>query len=121
MSQCRVVGAVEIGTSKVAVLLGEIVGNSGLNIIGHCSCSSRGVRKGVIINLNAVGDCVHAAIATAEKNAQTRIDEIYLAQTGGHLRGTFNVGTSNVGSSDRIVRSSDIEQAKEDAKRRKLP
>lgn len=114
------VGAVEIGTSKVTVLLGEIVGDSGLNIIGHSSCFSKGVKKGVITDLKAASDCVHAAIMTAEQNAKTRVDEVYLAQTGSHLRGNFNVGTTNVGSSDSIVRSADIEQAKEDAKRRKL-
>ncbi len=120
MSQSRVVGAVEIGTSKVTVLLGEIIGDSGLNIIGHSSCFSKGVKKGVITDLKAASDCVHAAIMTAEQNAKTRVDEVYLAQTGSHLRGNFNVGTTNVGSSDSIVRSADIEQAKEDAKRRKL-
>ena len=121
MSQSRVVGAVEIGTSKVAVLIGEIVGDSGLNIIGHSICSSAGVKKGVIFDLNAASDCVHAAILTAEQNADARIDEVYLAQTGRHLQGNFNVGTANVGSSDGIVRESDIEQVREDAKRRKLP
>lgn len=120
MSQSRVVGAVEIGTSKVTVLLGEIVGDSGLNIIGHSSCFSKGVKKGVITDLKAASDCVHAAIMTAEQNAKTRVDEVYLAQTGSHLRGNFNVGTSNVGSSDSIIRAADIEQAKADAKRRKL-
>jgi cell division protein FtsA len=120
MSQSRVVGAVEIGTSKVTVLLGEIVGDSGLNIIGHSSCFSKGVKKGVITDLKAASDCVHAAILTAEQNAKTRVDEVYLAQTGNHLRGNFNVGTTNVGSSDSIIRTADIEQAKEDAKRRKL-
>lgn len=120
MSQSRVVGAVEIGTSKVTVLLGEIVGDSGLNIIGHSSCFSKGVKKGVIADLKAASDCVHAAIMTAEQNAKTRVDEVYLAQTGSHLRGNFNVGTSNVGSSDSIVRAADVEQAKADAKRRKL-
>jgi cell division protein FtsA len=120
MSQSRVVGAVEIGTSKVTVLLGEIVGDSGLNIIGHSSCFSKGVKKGVITDLKAASDCVHAAIMTAEQNAKTRVDEVYLAQTGSHLRGNFNVGNTSVGSSDSIVRSADIEQAKEDAKRRKL-
>ena len=104
MSQSRVVGAVEIGTSKVTVLLGEIVGDSGLNIIGHSSCFSKGVKKGVITDLKAASDCVHAAIMTAEQNAKTRVDEVYLAQTGSHLRGNFNVGTTNVGSSDAIVR-----------------
>jgi cell division protein FtsA len=121
MSQTRVVGAVEIGTSKVAVLLGEIIDDSGLNIIGHTLAPSLGVKKGVITDLNAASDCVHAAIMSAEKNAQTRIDEVYLAQTGSHLQGNFNLGTTNVGSSDGIVRATDIEQAKEDARRRKLP
>ncbi|HAV14682.1 MAG TPA: cell division protein FtsA [Opitutae bacterium] len=121
MSHSRVVGAVEIGTSKVAVLLGEIVGESGLNIIGHSASSSKGVKKGVITDLNLASDCVHAAIMAAEKNAQSRIDEVYLAQTGSHLIGSFNVGTTNVSSPDGVIRSIDIEAAKADAKRRKLP
>ena len=121
MSQSKVVGAVEIGTSKVAVLLGEIVGESGLNIIGHSASSSKGVKKGVITDLNLASDCVHAAIMAAEENAQTRIDEVYLAQTGSHLIGNFNVGTTNVSSPDGVVRQVDIESAKADAKRRKLP
>ncbi len=121
MPQSKVVGAVEIGTSKVAVLLGEIIGDAGLNIIGHSTCSSKGVKKGMIADLNIASDCVHAAITSAEKNAQTRIDEIYLSQTGSHLQGAFNVGTANVGASDGIVRMADMEQAKQDAKRRGLP
>lgn len=121
MSESRVVGAIEIGTSKVVVLLGEIIGDEGLNIIGHSIGSSKGVKKGVIYDLNAASDCVHATIMKAEKNAQSRIDEVYLAQTGSHLKGSFNIGTSNVSSSDNIVREIDIGQAKEDAKRRKLP
>ena len=121
MSQSRVVAAVEIGTSKVAVLLGEIIGDSGLNIIGHCVASSKGVKKGRIDDLDKASDCVHAAIVNAEQKAQTRIDEVYLAQTGRHLMGDFNVGSANVSSSDGVVRAVDIEAAKEDAKRRTLP
>ncbi|MFP4070080.1 MAG: cell division protein FtsA [Opitutales bacterium] len=121
MSHTRVVGAVEIGTSKVAVLLGEIIDDEGLNIIGHSAGTSKGVKKGVITNLAAASDSVHATIMSAEKNAQTRIDEVYLAQTGRHLEGAFNVGTANVSSADGVIRRVDIEQAKEDARRRKLP
>ncbi len=121
MSRSRVVGAVEVGTSKVAVLVGEIVDDDALNIIGHSHCSSKGVKKGVITDLRAAGDCVHAALLAAEKHAGTRIDEVYLAQTGRHLDGAFNVGTATVGSSDGVIRGADMERAKEDAKRRALP
>jgi cell division protein FtsA len=121
MSYDRVVAAVEIGTSKVAVLLGEIVGDRGLNIIGHNVGSSKGVKKGSITDLDKASDCVHAAIVQAEENAQTRVDEVYLAQTGSHLIGNFNLGSANISSSDGVVTRVDIEAAKSDAKRRTLP
>jgi cell division protein FtsA len=121
MSQTRVVGAVEIGTSKVAVLLGEILSDGGLNIIGHLACSSRGVKKGMITDLAAASDCVHAALLSVEKTAQARVDEVYLAQTGSHLRGMFNLGATNVSASDGVIRELDVDKAKEDAKRKKLP
>lgn len=120
MSRTRVIGAVEIGTTKVAVLIGELVEGEGMNIIGHVVSSSRGVRKGVIVDLAAAGDCVHAAVAEAENKARTRIDEVFLAQTGRHLKGVLNVGMTNVGESDDVVAASDVERAREEAKRRKL-
>ncbi len=120
MSQSKVVGAVEIGTSKVSILLGEIVGNSELNIIGYNSRASKGVKKGVVTDLKAASDCVHAAIMAAEENTGTRIDEVYLAQTGSHLQGDFNIGTTTVSSSDSVIHEADIEEAKKDAKRRRL-
>ncbi|MDQ8195745.1 cell division protein FtsA [Coraliomargarita sp. SDUM461004] len=121
MSQSRVVAAVEIGTSKIAVLLGEIIGDTGLNIIGHCVKPSKGVKKGEITDLDKASDCVHAAILQAEVNAKTRVDEVYLSQTGRHLIGNFHVGSSNISSPDGIVRRADLDAAKEDAKRRSLP
>lgn len=121
MSQKRVVAAVEIGTSKVAVLIGEIFSDSSLSIIGHSVGSSKGVKKGEIKDLHRVGDCVHAAILNAEQNARSRINEVYLALTGSHLRGDFNLGNSSVSSSNSLVQEVDIEAAKEDAKRRALP
>ena len=120
MSQTKVVGAVEIGTSKVSILMGEIVDRSELNIIGHSSSASKGVKKGVITDLKAASDCVHAAIIAAEESTEVRIDEVYLAQTGGHLQGDFNLGTTTVSSSDSVIRAADIEEAKKDAKRRRL-
>jgi cell division protein FtsA len=85
------------------------------------AATSKGVKKGAITDLHAASDCVHAAIMTAEKNANTRIDEVYLAQTGAHLQGAFNIGTTSVRSAKGTVEAADIEQAKEDAKRRDLP
>lgn len=121
MSGSKIVGAVEIGASKITVLVGEIVEDESLNIVAHSTGSSRGVKKGRIIDLEAAGNAVHAAIWAAEKNAGARIDEVYLAQTGRHLQATFNIGAAHVESPDNVVREDDLERAREDAKRRKLP
>jgi len=121
MAQSSVIAAIEIGTSKVVVLLGEIFGANAMNIIGHSVCSSKGVKKGIITDLNLASDCVHAAILSAEKKAQVQIDHVYLAQTGQHLQGDFNVGMANVSSADGVISDADVELVKEDAKRRTLP
>ncbi|MGB0460382.1 MAG: cell division protein FtsA [Opitutales bacterium] len=121
MSQPRVVAAVEIGTSKIAVLLGKLEGNTNLEIVGHSLSTSKGVKKGEIRDLRAVSDCVHSALGSAESKASQRIDEVYLALSGRHLEGNFNVGTATVSDAAGRVRQMDVEQAKADAKRRELP
>ncbi|MGB0184707.1 MAG: cell division protein FtsA, partial [Opitutales bacterium] len=121
MSQPRVVAAVEIGTSKIAVLLGKLEGNTNMEIVGHSLSTSKGVKKGEIRDLRAVSDCVHSALGSAESKASQRIDEVYLALSGRHLEGNFNVGTATVSDAAGRVRQIDVEQAKADAKRRELP
>ena len=76
MGHSKVVGAIEIGTSKIAILIGEISVNSTLNIIGQYSVQSKGVKKGVIVDLRAAGQVVHHAIIQAENDAGTKIEEV---------------------------------------------
>lgn len=110
-----------MGTSKITVLVGELVSQRGLNIIGIGTTSSYGVMKGEIMDYNSAKGSVHAAILAAEKNAGATIDGVYLAQTGAHLGGFFNNATVSVGSADNHVSEEDIQRVMESAKSRKLP
>lgn len=121
MSGNTVIGAVEIGTSKVVVLVGEVVGGRHLNIIGLGECTSMGVRKGEIVDLRSASDCTHAAILAAEKSAKAPIDCVYLSITGGHLDGFHNAGTVTVEDADNWVRANDLRRAASDAKSKALP
>ena len=121
MSQDRIVGAIEIGTSKITVLVAEIVGGRSLNIIGTSRATSEGMRKGQIVSLRDVSDCTHAAIAAAEKSSGAQIDSAYLAISGAHLQGFADSGVTTVSSSDSIVTEADIRRARENAKMRNLP
>ena len=121
MARTKIIGAVEIGTSKVVVMVGEIVAERSLNIIGRGQVASYGLKKGEIVNFRSVSDRTHAAIINAEKNAGTSIKAIYLAQTGGHMDGFSNKGSVTVSSHDNRVDQSDMQQAVENAKRKDLP
>jgi len=121
MSQSKIIGTVEIGTSKTMVLIGELIVGRSCNIIGRGSTSSHGLKKGMIMDLKAASNSVHAAVLAAEKSAQVTLDSIYLSQTGRHLQGMWNTGTASVSRSDGIVGETDIKRAEEDAKCKELP
>jgi cell division protein FtsA len=117
----KIIGAVEIGTSKVVVLIGDIVNDKTLNIIGMGVSSSQGVKKGEIIDFNSASDCTHAAIMAAEDTAGVKVDGIYLAQSGRHLEANFSDAEVTVKSPDNIVQRADIRRLLTEAKSKQLP
>ncbi|MGF1483915.1 MAG: cell division protein FtsA [Opitutales bacterium] len=121
MKRRRILGAVEIGTATVTVLVAEVVEGQSLSIIGMGESTSRGVKKGVIEDFRAATHCVHAAIDRAEASAGTAIDAIFLAVSGRHLDGFFQSGQSNISAPDGLVRVGDVLRAEENAKSRELP
>ncbi len=120
-SKSRFIGAVEIGTSKVAVLIGEIIHGSTVNLIGFGECQSHGVMKGVVTDFKAASDATHSALITAEQSAGVKIDEVYLAQTGGHLEGFYNQSSVSVSAADNMVSQMDIDTVCRLAKGKALP
>ncbi len=121
MSQSRIVGAVEIGTSKVAVLVGELVSGRSLSLIGFGECQSRGVIKGTVMDFKAATDAAHSALVAAQESAGVNIDEVFLAQTGGHLEGFYNEASVSVSAADNMVSQLDIDTVCRLAKAKSLP
>lgn len=114
------IGAVEIGTSKVTALVGEYTGRE-IVIIGCGECASRGVIKGSVVDYRSATECTHGALELAERDANERIDHVYLAQTGGHLEGFYNEATLNVKAADNMIELDDIRTVCDLAKAKDLP
>ncbi|WP_404423175.1 cell division protein FtsA [Nibricoccus sp. IMCC34717] len=120
-ARTKYIGAVEIGTHKVCVFIGEL-GNAGaLNIIGFGECQSRGVIKGSVNDFKAASDCTSSALQSAEQSSGIRIDEVYLAQTGAHLEGFYNEASVNVQAANNMVSQLDIDTVCQLAKAKNLP
>ena len=86
------IAGVEIGTSKICVVIGEQKADGSLNIIGVGQTPSNGVRKGEIINPKLVEEELREALAEAEQMADVEIRSIFLGVTGNHIRGFISRG-----------------------------
>src|SRR5437764_10809300 len=119
--QSSVIVGLEIGTSKICAVVGEVNDAGALSIIGVGQCRSRGVRKGEIVDASLASEDVRHAIVEAEQMADVEIRSVYLGVTGGHLRGFNNRGVHPVVSADRDVSEEDVQDVIKNAKTINLP
>jgi cell division protein FtsA len=117
----NIIVGLEIGTSKVCAVVGEVNAEGLLNVIGLGQARSRGVRKGEIADTQQAEEDVRNAIVEAEQMADVEIRSIYLGVTGGHIRGFNNRGVHPVVSADREISEEDIQDVIKNAKAINLP
>lgn len=111
----------EIGTSKVCAVVGELSAEGALNIIGIGQARSRGVRKGEITDPQQAEEDIRHAISEAEQSADVEIRSVFLGVTGSHIRGFVNRGFHPVVAEDREVTTEDVECVVKNAKAINLP
>ncbi len=116
-----IIVGLEIGTSKVCAVVGELARDGALNIVGLGQARSRGVRKGEIADTALAEEDVRQAIVEAEQMADVEIRSVYLGVTGGHLRGFNNRGVHPVASADREITEEDVQDVIKNAKTINLP
>ena len=117
----NIIAGLEIGTSKICVVVGELSADGALNIIGLGQSRSRGVRKGEIIDPSQVEEDLRGAMFEAEQMADVEIRSVYLGVSGGHIRGFHNRGVHPVVSADREISADDVEDVVKNAKAINLP
>jgi cell division protein FtsA len=116
-----IIVGLEIGTSKVCAMVGKLGQSGAINLIGVGQARSRGVRKGEITDPAVVEEDVRSAVVQAERMADVEIRSVYLAVTGGHLRGFNNRGVHPIVSVDREITEDDVQDVIKNAKAINLP
>src|SRR5215469_2867298 len=119
--ESNIIVGLEIGTSKVCAVVGEVTADGVLNIIGLGQSRSRGVRKGEIADLAQAEEDVRNAIVEAEQMADVEIRSVFLGVAGGHVRGFNNRGMHPVVSADREITEDDVQDVIKNAKAINLP
>ena len=111
----------EIGTSKICAVVGEVRPDSGIKILGVGQSPSRGVRKGEIIDFETVQTCLQDALAKAEERSDVTISDVFLAITGSHIESCNNLGAVQVNDPQGQIEDHDLEEVKELARGVKVP
>lgn len=111
----------EIGTSKVCAMVGEVNSEGALTIIGIGQAPSRGVRKAEIVEPNLAEEDVRHALAEAEQSADVEIRSVYLGVSGGHVIGFNNRGVQPIVSRDREISDDDVHDVIRNAKAINIP
>ncbi|WP_159714724.1 cell division protein FtsA [Blochmannia endosymbiont of Camponotus nipponensis] len=106
-SDKKLLVGLEIGTSKVATMVGEVLPDGIVNIIGLGHCSSRGMDKGGVNNLESVIKCVQYSVNQAELMAGCQIASVYLSLSGKHISCKNEIGMVPI--SEEEVTQSDVD------------
>jgi cell division protein FtsA len=116
--QNELIVGLDIGTTKIAAIVGEVT-SEGIDIIGIGTAPSRGIRKGVVVNIDATVQSIERAIDEAEAMAGCEITNVFAGIAGGHIRGMNSHGT--VAVKDKEVRDGDLLRVIESAKAVAIP
>ena len=117
----KYVVALDIGTSKVCVLVGEVNDRNQLEIIGKGTAPMKGTRRGNIINLDQAVDAVKKAVDEAEVMAGLQIESAYVGVAGDHIRSVNSRGVVSIGSKHKEITRDDIDRVIEASKSINFP
>ena len=114
----RVVG-LDIGTSKVAAIVGEVDRNGDIEVVGIGSHRSHGLRKGVVVNIESTVEAIQRATEEAELMSGVHIDSVYAGIAGSHIRGINSHGI--VAIRDDEVHAQDVDRVIDAARAVAIP
>ena len=115
----KMIVGLDIGTSKVVALVGEVADDGTLEIVGIGTHPSRGLKKGVVVNIESTVQSIQRAIEEAQLMAGCRIHSAFVGVAGNHIRSLNSHGI--VAIRDREVSSADLERVLDAAQAVAIP
>jgi cell division protein FtsA len=109
----------DIGTSKIVAIVAEVLEDGQLNIVGMGQTPSRGMKRGMVVNIESTVQAIQRALEEAELMADCKIHEVYTGIAGSHIKSTNSHGM--VAIKDREVTPADIDRVIETARAVTIP
>lgn len=114
--QERVIVGIDVGTTKICALVGELDRDGKLNIVGVGTCPSQGLRRGVVVNIEETVTSIAAALDRAERLSGKKLTTAYVGIAGSHIESENSKGFVAISPSHRDIIQNDISRAIEVAR-----
>jgi cell division protein FtsA len=115
------VAAIDVGTTKVCTIMGDVDTEGGLRVLGVGVGPSQGLQKGLVVNVNEAKEAIRESIRKAERTAGYKMESAYIGVTGRHISSVNNHGTIAITRGDQLVRPTDLRRVLQVARSVKVP
>ena len=102
---------IDVGTTKICALVGETDEVGDLRILGAGVEPAKGMRKGVVVNVEEAATCIAAAVEKAQRSAGYEIGAAFVSLAGSHIASVNSRGVSGIGGGGHGIDQDDIERA----------
>src|SRR3954470_18700918 len=116
MASERIVVGIDVGTTKVCTLIASVSDDDQLEIIGAGITPSRGLRKGVVVNVDEAMEAIEASVSKAEQQSGFKIVSAYVGISGAHTQSANGQGVVAVRRSDHQISDEDVGRVLEAAR-----
>ena len=110
MKKRNVLASIDVGTTKICTIVAEADDVSGMRIVGVGVAPSRGLHKGLVVNINEARESIRESVARAEQASNYKVESAYVGVTGRHVSSLNSRGVVAITRNDRLVRPDDLKR-----------
>ncbi|MFH2141937.1 MAG: cell division protein FtsA [Bacteroidota bacterium] len=110
----KTLAAIDIGTTKIVAIIGRKDENGKIEILGMGQASSKGVKRGVIQNIDDAVNSISTAVEIAKEKSDIDFDEVYVGIAGQHIKSVRSGGQKYISSADNVIKQEDVDALVDD-------
>jgi cell division protein FtsA len=110
MKKRNVVAAIDVGTTKICTIVADVKDNGVPRVVGVGISPSKGLHKGLVVNINEARESIKESIRKAEQASNYKVESAYVGVTGRHVTSMNNHGVVAITRNDRVVRPDDLKR-----------
>ena len=121
MAKSEIISCIDVGTTKICSIMAKPGHGGDLQILGVGLTPSRGLHKGLVVNINEAKSSIRTSVRRAEQASGIKMESVYVGVTGRHVSSLNKRGVVSISRNDRLVRSDDLKRVLQSARTFTVP